>query len=159
MGKVRTSSRHLLAEKRVIHGTWYTYYFFKNKTFLFVKIEIWNFHHLFDLLFHETSQNSSSFGQLLFPVEKCHLNVFVWMSWNFCKVSQNSKSNRCWKFQLSILINNKVVFLKKYEVYHVPWIVLSSANRCRIVSQLSYMALILLSSFPHLLQLFLIFIS
>ena len=37
MRKVRTSRRHLLAEKRAIHGTWYT---FRNKTFLFVKIEI-----------------------------------------------------------------------------------------------------------------------
>ena len=28
MRKVRTSRRHLLAEKRAIHGTWYTKYFF-----------------------------------------------------------------------------------------------------------------------------------
>ena len=38
--KVRTSRGHLLAEKRTIHGTWYTYCFFRNKTFLFVKVEI-----------------------------------------------------------------------------------------------------------------------
>ena len=31
----------------------------------------------------------------------------------FCKVSRNSFSNRCWKFQLSILKNKKVLFLKK----------------------------------------------
>ena len=51
MRKVRTSMRHLLAEKRAIHGTWYTSYFFRNKTFLF------------DLGFRETSQNFSSFRQ------------------------------------------------------------------------------------------------
>ena len=32
----------------------------------------------------------------------------------FCEVSQNSIFNRCWKFQLSILKNKKVLFLKKY---------------------------------------------
>ena len=32
-----------------------------------------------------------------------------WMSWNFVR---NSFSNRCWKFQLSILKNKKVLFLK-----------------------------------------------
>ena len=30
------------------------------------------------------------------------------------EVSRNSISNRCWKFQLSILKNKKVLFLKKY---------------------------------------------
>ena len=33
-----------------------------------------------------------------------------WMSWNFVR---NSISKRCWKFQLSILKNKKVLFLKK----------------------------------------------
>ena len=32
----------------------------------------------------------------------------------FCEVSRNSFSNRCWKFQLSILKNKKVLFQKKY---------------------------------------------
>ena len=32
----------------------------------------------------------------------------------FCEVSRNSISNRYWKFQLSILKNKKVLFLKKY---------------------------------------------
>ena len=31
----------------------------------------------------------------------------------FCEVSRNLISNRCWKFQLSILKNKKVFFLKK----------------------------------------------
>ena len=95
--------------------------FFRNKTFLFVKIESWNFQHLYDLGFHETSQNFSSFGQLLFPIEKCCLNVCLNVL-KFCKVSRIPKSNRCWKFQLSILTNTKVLFLKK--ILSVPWIVL-----------------------------------
>jgi hypothetical protein len=37
--------------------------FFRNKTFLFVKIESWLFQHLFDLGFRETLQNFSSFRQ------------------------------------------------------------------------------------------------
>ena len=38
-----------------------------------------------------------------------------WAEWlEFCEVSGNSISNRCWKFQLSILKNKKVLFLKKY---------------------------------------------
>ena len=44
--------------------------FFRNKTFLFFKIESWNFQHLFENKFHETSQNFnsfSSFRQFLFP--------------------------------------------------------------------------------------------
>ena len=31
----------------------------------------------------------------------------------FCEVSRNPKSIRCWKFQLSMLTNKKVLFLKK----------------------------------------------
>ena len=34
-------------------------HFFSNKKFLFVKIERWNFQHLFDLKFRETLQNFS----------------------------------------------------------------------------------------------------
>ena len=103
---------------------------------MFVKIEIWNFQHLFDSLIHETLQNFSSFGQLLFPIEKSCLNVCLNVCLNdlkFCKGSLNPHSNICWKFQLSILTNKKGLFLKKSSV---PWIVLSSAKQ--IVSQLSY---------------------
>ena len=32
----------------------------------------------------------------------------------FCEVSRNPQSKRCWKFQLSILKNKKVLFLKNY---------------------------------------------
>ena len=75
---------------------------------------------------------SNQVYRLLFPIEKCCLNVCL-NEMKFCKVSRNPKSNSYWKLQLFILKNKKVLFLKKYEVYHVPWIVLSSANRCRIV--------------------------
>ena len=46
------------------------YIFFRNKTFLFFKIESWNFQHLFEKEFRETSQNFnsfSSFRNFLFP--------------------------------------------------------------------------------------------
>ena len=59
MRKVRASSRHLLDEIRAIHGKWYTSSFFRNKPFLFVKIESWKFQHFFDSLFCEPSQNFS----------------------------------------------------------------------------------------------------
>ena len=39
--------------------------------------------------------------------------LFVWLSWNFCKVSGNLISNWTWKFELSIFKNKKVLFLKK----------------------------------------------
>ena len=53
--------RHLLAniELSMVHGT--PHIFFRNKTFLFVKIEI---QHPFDLEFRETLQNFSSFRQI-----------------------------------------------------------------------------------------------
>ena len=87
--------------------------FFRNNFFLFVKIESWNFQHLFHFLFCEISQNFSSYQQLLLPIEKCPLNDCL-NELKFCKVSRNSKSNSCWKFQLSILTNKKVLFLKKF---------------------------------------------
>ena len=115
-----------LKKELPILGTWYHDICFRNKTFLFDMIEIWNLQDLFDLLFLETSQNFSSFGQLHVCLNELKL----------CKVSQNPKSNGCWKCQLSTLRNKKVLFLKKYEVYQ-RYVVLSSANRCRIVSQFS----------------------
>ena len=58
--------------------------FFRNKTFLSFKIESWNFQHLFEIKFRETSQNFNSmslFRQLLFSF---FLSV-VWLSWNFVR--------------------------------------------------------------------------
>ena len=53
--------------------------FFRNKTFLFFRIESWNFQHLCEIEFREISQNFNSFRQLLFSF---FLSV-VWLSWNF----------------------------------------------------------------------------
>ena len=41
-------------------------FFFRTKTFLFFKIESWNFQHLSEIKFRETSQNFNSFRKLLF---------------------------------------------------------------------------------------------
>ena len=88
------------------------YIFFRNKTFLFFKIESWNFQQLFEIEFRETSHNFnsfSSFRQFLFQF----FSIFCLIALKFCEVSRNSLSNRCWKFQLCILKNKKVLFLKK----------------------------------------------
>ena len=87
-------------------------YFFRNKTFLFFKIESWNFQVQFEIEFRETMQNFNSIRQ---PIKK-HENNNCLNKLNelkFCEVSRNSISNRCWKFQLSILKNKKVLSLKK----------------------------------------------
>ena len=73
----------------------------------------------------------SSYRQLLLLIEKCHLNVCL-NELKFCKISRNPKSNRCWKFQLYILTNKKVLFLKKYELYQVSKIVLFEIDRWRL---------------------------
>ena len=49
----------------------------------------------------------------------------------FCEVSRNLFSNRCWKFQLSILKNKKVLFLKKYNLGCSLKIGQESSNRWR----------------------------
>ena len=55
----------------------------------------------------------------------------------FCEVSRNYFSNRCWKFQLSILKNKKVLFLKKYNLVRSLSIDQESSNRWRLLSQFS----------------------
>ena len=80
---------------------------------MFLKIENWNFQYLFEIEFRETSQNFNSFGlfrQLLFSF----FSMGCLIELKLCEVSQNSFSNRYWKFQLSTLKNKKVLFLKKY---------------------------------------------
>ena len=60
------------------------YIFFRNITFLFFKIESWNFQHLFEKGFRETSQNFnafSSFRQFLFS----YFVSVVWLSWDFVR--------------------------------------------------------------------------
>ena len=46
--------------------------FFRNKTFLFFKIESWNFQHLFEKEFRETSQNFNSIRQ---TIEKMKIKI------------------------------------------------------------------------------------
>ena len=94
-----------------ILAIWLKKYFFRNKTFLFFKIESWNFQNLFEIEFRETSQNFNSFSlfrQLLIFV----FSIVCLIELKFCEVSRNSFSNRFWKFLLSIILE-KVLFLKK----------------------------------------------
>ena len=63
-------------------------YFFRNKTFLFFKIESWNFQHLFEIDLRESSQNFNSFSisrQLLFS----SFFIGCLIELKFCKVSRN----------------------------------------------------------------------
>ena len=70
--------------------------FFRNKFFLFFKIENWNFQNLFEIRCHKTSTHS-------FHSDICYFLLFYRLSdWlKFCDVSQNSFSNR--KFWLFIV--------------------------------------------------------
>jgi hypothetical protein len=43
-----------------------------------------------------------------------HFSICCLIELKFCEISWNPFSNRCWKFQLSILKNKKVLFLKIY---------------------------------------------
>ena len=90
---------------------WYMvhFIFFRNRTFLFVKIESLNFQHLFDLGFCEILQTFSSFRQTFRWHFLWEVKV-TWMSWNFVRFHENYKSNR---FQISILTQRKVLFLKR----------------------------------------------
>ena len=51
--------------------------FFRYKTFLFFKIENWNFQNQFEKEFCETSQSFNSIRQ---PIEKMKITI-VWISW------------------------------------------------------------------------------
>ena len=85
---------------------WPKTFFFRNKTFLFFKIESWNFQHLFE--------NGMKFNKFQLNRKNENNNCLNELNeMKFCEASWNSISNRCWKFQLSILKNKKVLFLKK----------------------------------------------
>ena len=88
------------------------YIFFRNKTFLFFKIESWNLQHLFKKKIRETSQNFNSIRKWVEKNEnKNCLNELNKLK--FCKVLQNYFSNRCWKFQFS----GKVLGAVRHIVY------------------------------------------
>ena len=99
------------SEISMVHGI--LHIFFRNNTFLLVKIGSWNFQHLFDLGFRETLQNFSLFRQTF----RQHFSTRNKSCPNELKsygVSRKKKSKRCWKFQISILTNKKLLFLRKY---------------------------------------------
>ena len=81
--------------------------FFRNETFLLFNIESWNFQHLFFLKIlwnlAISAHSVYSWSNFYFNFSMGRLNGL-----QFCEVSWNSKSNSCWKFQLSILTNKKV---------------------------------------------------
>ena len=68
------------------HGL--NYIFFRNQTFLFFNIETWNFQHLFEKEFRETSESFNSIRQ---RIEKMEIkNIWIrWMSWNFVRFFTN----------------------------------------------------------------------
>ena len=78
--------------------------FFRNKTFLFIKIESWTLASVWKVI----AWNLTNFNSIKQPIEN---NNFL-NELKFFEVSQNSISDRCRKFQLSILKNKKVLFLK-----------------------------------------------
>ena len=86
--------------------------FFRNKTFLFFKIEGWNFQVQFEIKFRESFQNFNSIRQ---PIKKDENNNCLKKlnELKFCEDSRILISNWTWKFQLSSLKNKKVLFLKK----------------------------------------------
>ena len=80
------------------------------KTFLFIKIENWNFQHLFEIEFRETSQNFNSYGsfrQLLFS-----FFIGCLIELKFCKVSQFF-FNQMLKVSAFYLEKRKSFILKK----------------------------------------------
>ena len=83
---------------------WLKNFFFRNKTFLFIKIESWTLASVWKVI----AWNLTNFNSIKQPIEN---NNFL-NELKFFEVSQNSISDRCRKFQLSILKNKKVLFLK-----------------------------------------------
>ena len=107
VGELRGNMAFVGRRKNYPWYIWYTSYFFRNKTFLFVKTESWNFQHLFNLGFCESLQNFNPFRQHFSKGHKSCLNEL-----KFCEVPRNNKSKRCWKIHISILTNKKVLFIK-----------------------------------------------
>ena len=79
---------------------------------MFFKIASWNFQHLFEIEFRETSQ----LIQIIQTVVIFIFSIGCLIELKFCEVSRNSFKNRFWKFQLFILKNKKVLFLKKIKL-------------------------------------------
>ena len=84
--------------------------FFRNKTFLFFKIESWNFQHLFEKEFQLNQTTDKKNGN-----KNC-LNDLNELK--FCEFSRIFFSNRCWKFRISIWKNKTKILLKIYDLGH-----------------------------------------
>ena len=82
-------------------------------------------------------KESSLFTHNMYDVSQ-NLHSIIAPSWGHLLdekrtiLATKTKSNRCWKFQLSILTNKTVLFLKKCELSHITRIVLFSTNRWRL---------------------------
>ena len=87
--------------------------FFRNKTFLFVKIESWNFQQLFDIQFWETLQNFSSF-RLRFRWHFLWVIRAVWMSWNFVRFHEITNQRDAENLRFLSWQTKKYFFLKRY---------------------------------------------
>ena len=89
-----------------------TKFIFRNKTFLFLKIESWNFQHLFENEFRETSQNFNSIRQ---PIETIQITIIwiSWMSWHFVRFQEIEFQTDAESFSFLSWERKKVLFLKK----------------------------------------------
>ena len=85
--------------------------YFRNKTFLFFKIESWNFQHLFENEFRETSQsfNSSALS------DNCYLrySLVCLIEFEFCEVSKKNFQQML-RVSASYLEKQKSSIPKKY---------------------------------------------
>ena len=73
-----------------------------------------------------------------------HFNfIYLLSDWVEILWSRNSFSNRCSNFQVSILKNKTVLFLKKYDLGRSLEIGQESSNRWRLLSQFSVKFLVL----------------
>ena len=86
--------------------------FFRNKTCLFFKIDSWNFKHLFEKDFCETSQNFNSFSSFRQFLFSFFLSV-VWLSWNFVRFHVILFQTDAEIFSFLSYKTKKVLFLKK----------------------------------------------
>ena len=101
----------MVLKLKPVHS-WLSSIFFMVKTFLFFKIESWNFEHLLEKMFRETSQKFNSIGQ---PIENMEIKI-VYKELNklkLYKVSQNYFSNRCWILLLKFTFSKKATKICK----------------------------------------------
>ena len=81
--KIRTPNAICWNYRDLFRDYGLNYIFFRNKPFFFKK-ESWNFQHLFEKEFRESSQNFNSIRQW---IEKKEIKIvwITWMSWNFVR--------------------------------------------------------------------------